>query len=88
MLEDKVKVGLEMAQDALVEDLPNASIDRIKELVSYIKTQNNGQKQIIGDNYELISSIYASLSQEHEYNTDYMLSLLGQIYSDIDTIFE
>ena len=85
--EDRVAVGIEMAQEALIEDLPNADIHRISELVSYIEKQQRGHRQEIGDNYELIGAISIGLSQEHEYDGDYLIFLLGKIYSDIDDIF-
>jgi len=86
-LKDKVASGIQMAQDALIEDLPDADVSRISELVSYIEKQQKGHKSKIGENYELIGAISIGLAQEHEYDADYLIFLLGKIYSDIDDIF-
>lgn len=84
---DKVKVGIETAQEALIEELANADIHRIRELISYIEKQQAGHKQEIGDNYELIGSLHGACASGRE-DIDIVFTMLGQIYSDIDTVFE
>lgn len=81
-----IDIPLGYWREELIAALDQGNIAHIREITIQYKKQHAAPMKVAEDEY-LLGSVYTAITSEHDYDTQDLLNLLGNVYDDVSEIF-